>query len=233
MKKYVFANWKANKTLAEVNYWLDNFPNSEEDQQKLAKFEIVLAPPYPLLALAKTIIERRHLSIKLAVQDLSPFGKGSYTGEVAAANLADLNIEYAILGHSERRRFLAESPQLIADKVQQALAYQIQPVLCLDQAYFQEQASFLQQATLQKLLLAYEPLAAIGSGQAESPQQLAAIKQTLQKTYGLVPIIYGGSVNDANVADFLKLCDGVLVGGASLKLIDFIDLLFAASQFDY
>lgn len=230
MKKYIIANWKSNKTLAEVRFWLDNFPHNEESKRALLNLEIIIAPPYPFLALAKEIIERRHLAIKLAVQDLSAFGSGAYTGEVAAFNLQDLSVEYAILGHSERRRFLSENSQLISDKVNEALDWQIKPILCLDQPYFAEQARFFKNNALSQCLLAYEPVSAIGSGQAEAAGNLLKIRQQLAPLYKQNTLIYGGSVNADNVGSYLKVCDGVLLGGASLDLKNFIDLLYSASE---
>jgi len=230
MKKYIIANWKSNKTLAEVAFWLNNFPNNEESSRALLNLEIILAPPYPFLALAKEIIAERQLPIKLAVQDLSPFGSGAYTGEVSAFNLQNLNVEYAILGHSERRRFLAETSQLISDKVSEALSWQIKPILCLDQPYFTEQARFLKNSAIEQCLLAYEPASAIGSGQAENAVDLLKIHKELGVIYQQKTLIYGGSVNADNVGSYLKVCDGVLLGGASLDLNNFVDLLYAASQ---
>ncbi len=230
MKKYIIANWKSHKNLSEVAYWLNNFPNNEESRSALTNLEIVLAPPYPFLALAKEIIESRQLPIKLAVQDLSAFGSGSFTGEVSGHNLQDLHIEYAILGHSERRRFLTETSQLVADKVGEALSWKIKPILCLDKPYFAEQARFLPDMTAEKCFLAYEPVAAIGSGLAEDSGNLLEIRKELTPIYGSKILIYGGSVNADNVGAFLQVCDGVLLGGASLSLNDFVDLLFAASQ---
>lgn len=230
MKKSIIANWKSNKTLSEVAYWLNNFPNNEESQKALDSLEIILAPPYPFLALAKEIIMERQLPIKLAVQDLSAFGSGAYTGEVAAFNLQDLDVQYAILGHSERRRFLAESSQLIADKISEALKFQIKPILCLDKPYFSEQARFLSSESMSACSLAYEPVAAIGSGLIEEAGNLLLIRKELEPLYGSKTLIYGGSVNADNVASFLKVCDGVLVGTASPNLSDFVDLLFAASE---
>jgi triosephosphate isomerase len=230
MKKYIIANWKSNKTLSETQYWLDNFPHDEDSKRALLNLEIILAPPYPFLALAADIISKRHLPIKLAVQNLSAFGSGAYTGEVAAFNLQGLNVEYAILGHSERRRFLQETSQLIADKVQEALACDIRPILCLDQPYLAEQARFLNNHALEKCLLAYEPVAAIGSGQAEEVGHLLDIRQSLAPFYKQNSLIYGGSVNADNVASYLQVCDGVLLGGSSLQLRDFLDLLYAASE---
>lgn len=231
MKKYIIANWKSNKTLSEALFWLNNFPNDKEAKQVLSNFELILAPPYPFLPIAKEIIEKRHLPIKLAVQDLSPFGSGAYTGEVAALNLKDLAVEYAIVGHSERRRFLKESSQMIADKINEALSFQIRPILCLDKPYFAEQARFLNDNALSKSILAYEPVSAIGSGKAEDSGALLEIRKELTPLYDSKTLIYGGSVNSDNVLSFLKVSDGVLLGGASLDLDDFVDLLFAASKF--
>lgn len=230
MKKYIIANWKSNKNLSEVAFWLNNFPNSEDDQKALNALEIILAPPYPFLLLVKDIIEERRLPIKLAVQDLSPFGSGAYTGEVAGFNLQDLHVEYAILGHSERRRFLQESEQLVADKVDEAISWRIKPILCLDEPYFTKQARFLSNEAAKKCLLAYEPITAIGSGQAQDAGSLFDIKKQLSPLYDNKTLIYGGSVNDSNVASYLEVCDGVLLGGASLDLADFTNLLFAASE---
>jgi len=230
MKKYIIANWKSNKTLAEVAFWLNNFPNNEESSKALMNLEIILAPPYPFLALAKEIIVERHLPIKLAVQDLSPFDSGAYTGEVSAFNLQNLNVEYAILGHSERRRFLAESSQLISDKISEALSWQIKPILCLDKPYFVEQARFLKTSVIEKCILAYEPVSAIGSGLAENAGDLLEIRKDLGVIYNQRALIYGGSVNADNVGSYLKVCEGVLLGGSSLGLKDFVDLLYAASE---
>lgn len=230
MKKYIIANWKSNKTPTEASFWLNNFPNNEESRKALLNLEIILAPPYPFLALAKEIIIERKLAIKLAVQDLSAFGSGAYTGEVSAFNLQSLNVEYAILGHSERRRFLAETSQLISDKVNEALSWQIKPILCLDQPYLAEQARFLKNSALEQCLLAYEPVSAIGSGQAEDAGNLLEIRKSLAPLYKQTSLIYGGSVNADNVGSYLKVCDGVLLGGASLDLNNFINLLYSASE---
>lgn len=232
MKKRIIANWKSNKTWSEVTHWLNNFPNDEDSLRTLNSLEIILAPPHPFLALARDIIVERELPIKLAVQDLSAFGSGAYTGEVAAFNLQDLNIEYAILGHSERRRFLQESSQLIADKVAEAVKWQIKPILCLDRPYFAEQAKFLQTTLLEKCLLAYEPVASIGSGQAEDPSKFLEIFKEISSTYEARELIYGGSVNADNVRAYLRVYSGVLLGGASLVLADFLDLLYQAGSAD-
>jgi len=144
--------------------------------------------------------------------------------------LQDFGIEYAILGHSERRRYLAESSQLVADKVAEALKWKIKPILCLDKPYFSEQARFMTSEAMSNCLLAYEPVTAIGSGQAEAAGNLLEIRHELTPLYSAKALIYGGSVNAENVGEYLRVSDGVLLGGAALKLNDFIDLLYAAVE---
>lgn len=229
MQKLILANWKAHKTLSEVAHWLNNFPSDRDSRAQLASLQIVIAPPYPLLALARQLIDERQLPLQLAVQDLSAFGTGAYTGEVAAFNLQGLQVTHALLGHSERRRLLQESEQLVADKVVEAINNGIQPILCLDQPNFQPQAKYLTSDQLAQLVLAYEPVTAIGSGQAENPGDLLAVRQALQPLYGPTSLIYGGSVTADNVGGFLQVCDGVLVGGASLPVREFVNLLYQAS----
>jgi triosephosphate isomerase len=230
MKKYIIANWKSNKNVQELSSWLNNFPTSDEDKKRLSSLEIILALPFPLIPKAKEIIESKNLAISLAVQNLSSFGQGSYTGEISAKNLEFFNIEYVILGHSERRRFLQETSQQIADKVALALEAGFKPILCLDQPYFKEQASLIKKDDLRKCFLAYEPLAAIGSGQAFNLAKLPQVKEELFAIYPENKFIYGGSVDASNVASYLVATDGVLVGGASLDLSTFVDLLYAALQ---
>lgn len=230
MQKLIVANWKANKTLSEVAHWLNNFPSDKDSRSQLSSLQIVLAPPYPFLSLARQLIDERQLPITLAVQDLSAFGSGAYTGEVAAFNLQGLQVTHAILGHSERRRLLQEPDTLIADKITEALRSGIKPILCLDQPNFQSQVKYLSSEQLRQLAIAYEPVSAIGSGQAEDPGDLLLVRQALQRSYGQTPLIYGGSVTADNIAGFLKVCDGVLVGGASLDVHDFVDMLYQASS---
>ena len=231
MKKYIIANWKSNKNIQEMAAWLNNFPDGDENRKRLQPLEIILALPFPFLVTAKEIIDDRSLPIRLAAQNISAFGLGSYTGEVASENLKFLDLEYVILGHSERRRLLKESSQEIADKVSEAIKASFKPILCLDEPYFQEQFELLKKEELKECFLAYEPVSAIGSGQAFDLEQLQLVKERLLNIYPKDnKFIYGGSVNAENVADYLKLSDGVLIGGASLDLKDFVDLLFSSLQ---
>lgn len=211
--------------------WLNNFPDGDENRRRLQPLEIVLALPFPFLVTAKEIIDERNLPIRLAVQNLSAFGSGSYTGEVSAKNLSFLGIDYAVLGHSERRRLLKETSQEVADKVAESVNADFMPVLCLDEPYFQEQFELLKKDDLGECFLAYEPVSAIGSGKAFDLEQLKVVKEKLFTIYPEAnKFIYGGSVKAANVAEYLAVSDGVLVGGASLDLKDFVDLLYASLQ---
>lgn len=231
MKKYIIANWKSNKNIQEMAAWLNNFPDGDENRRRLQPLEIILALPYPFLVTAKEIIDDKNLPISLAVQNISAFGVGSYTGEVAAENLKFLDLSYVILGHSERRRLLKESSQEVADKVSETIKANFKPILCLDEPYFQEQFELLKKDEIKECFLAYEPISAIGSGQAFDLEQLKIVKDKLLEIYPKDnKFIYGGSVNATNVADYLKLSDGVLVGGASLDLTGFIDLLYTSLQ---
>ena len=177
MKKYIIANWKSNKNIQEVSAWLNNFPYGAENKKRLQSLEIILAVPFPFLGMAREIIDEKNLPIRLAVQNLSAFGVGSYTGEVAAKNLDFLGLDYAILGHSERRRFLKESSQEVADKVIEAISSSIMPILCLDEPYFEEQFQLIKKDQITKCFLAYEPVAAIGSGKAFDLEQLQVVKE--------------------------------------------------------
>ena len=162
MQKLLVANWKAHKNIVQVEHWLNNFPKAL--LQDRTDLRLVIAPPYPFLSQMRRLIDRQELPIELAVQDISSFGAGAYTGEVAASNLEFLGVNLAIVGHSERRRLLNESSQEIASKIQQALAAKIEVLLCLDEPDLAEQAKLLTDHERQAVKIAYEPVAAIGSG---------------------------------------------------------------------
>lgn len=228
MKKYIVANWKSYKNPAQASAWLNHWPHQQELRDKLIGLELVLAPAYPLLSAVTTVLEERRLPLRLAVQDVSGFGAGAFTGEVAVENLAGLGVSYALLGHSERRRLLGETPQLIADKVAEAVRGELRPILCMDQPDIAEQAKFLPSQLREQCIVAYEPVAAIGSGQAQNPGDLLQIRELVRQHFQNSPLLYGGSVNADNIAAYLEVCDGALVGTASVEHRDFFDLLYAA-----
>ncbi|MFZ5376697.1 MAG: triose-phosphate isomerase [Patescibacteria group bacterium] len=223
MKKLIIGNWKANKDEVSTSAWFEKFArlaNFDVDQ-----VEVVVAPPFNLLSIARQKIDELALPIKLAVQDLSPMPTGSYTGEVAAGNLHGLRVEYAILGHSERRRYFLETDHLIANKVEMACLANIKPVLCLDEPYLMTQSRAIKKELLPECVVAYEPLSAIGSGDNASISEVTSFKDRLYAVCGEVDFIYGGSVNADNVNQYLLVSRGVLVGGASLDATNFAELI--------
>ena len=225
MQKTILLNWKANKNILEAEHWLKNFPKDFLNNKPDIK--LLIAPPYPFISQMRRLIDHQQLAIGLAVQDISAQKAGAYTGEVVAKNLEFLGVEMAIVGHSERRKLLNESSQLIASKVQRALEADIGVMLCLDEADFPEQAKLLTEKERTKVSVAYEPISAIGSGQAVKPEVVKTFFQKLRQFFPFNPLIYGGSVNPSNIKEFLAISDGVLVSSAALELSDFLVLMRA------
>ncbi|MFH1959467.1 MAG: triose-phosphate isomerase family protein [Patescibacteria group bacterium] len=219
MSKLFVANWKSNKTLEEVRQWMDDFKVELNDDQ-----EIVIAPPYPFLSLVADKIKDLP-GVSLAVQNLSSFPAGSYTGEVCVRNLEGLGVKYAIVGHSERRRYLKESHQDVANKVSQALNNGITPIVCVDRDYMEDQAQLIESDLLSQCVVAYEPLVAIGTGENAPVKEVAKVVKEIKEVFGEVPVLYGGSVSPDNVILYLEITDGVLVGGASLDVGVFAELI--------
>lgn len=234
MSKLIIANWKSNHNLQEALLWLEqvgSFLQQSLNNPNLSELIIVLAPPVSMLSALIQIVKKYNL--QLAVQDLSHYQAGSYTGAVSSKNLQGLDVYYAILGHSERRNYFHETDEIVAQKLQQALQADINPILCLDRPYFVSQQKVLNQVIQDQnklkssLVIAYEPVTAIGSGNNEPIEQVVTAVAELKQLYQQVPVLYGGSVTEENVAQYLQVTDGVLVGGASLAGPSFIKLLQA------
>lgn len=238
----IIANWKAHKSTSAVAGWFRDFREQlnqlrpESAAQVSVARKVVIAPAYFLLSAVATeigqtkalVAERLHAELSLGVQDVSHLGAGSYTGAVAAVHLAGIGVTHAIVGHSERRRYFRETSQDVVGKVDQTLDAGITPVVCVDSAYSQEQITMLQRDWLNRLLFAYEPLAAIGSGKNASINQVKDEVSKIKALAGSVPVLYGGSMNDQNVAEYLLVTDGGLVGTASVEGKSFAELLVAA-----
>lgn len=215
--KYIFANWKSNKNVETANEWLDGF------EKLTTKNEIILCPPFNILGGIYKRAEK--LGFVLGVQDLSPYSAGSYTGEISSVNLEEMDVKYAILGHSERRIHLGEDDILVAKKVDQAVDAKITPVVCVDEGYIESQANAIDDDSLSKCIVAYEPLSAIGTGKEMDVEKVTQVVDRIKKAFGNVKVIYGGSVDETNVISYLRACDGVLVGGASLEVKSFINII--------
>lgn len=220
--KYVIANFKSNKNLSEIRNWRQSF-----EVQEYSNVTTIVAPPLPYLSLFKDE-SRRFL---LAAQDVSPFPMGSYTGAVNAAQLKDFGVTHALVGHSERRRYFHESHQEIANKIQQLLDNEIIPILCIDEEYIAAQSKLLSDTQKNSMLVAYEPLSAIGTGVRPDLGTVQRIIAQIKKHFGEDTItLYGGSVTEQDCREFLIVADGLLVGGASLDAAHFSRIVAAAAN---
>lgn len=234
MKKIIIANWKSFKNTTEVASWFLQFNEILKDKKQiLDKYEVIIAPSYPLLALVKSFIEEYQLLMKIAVQDLSPFTEGAFTGEVCTKNLQDLNVSYAIVGHSERRKNLGETDGLIGKKIVEAVNVGITPILCLDEAYIDSQRAILDEVYSSKIIAAYEPIYAISTtpgAKNADPEQIKVVLAKIKQLFQNIPVTYGGSVDDTNINHYTPITDGVLVGGASLDPVKFANLILNISS---
>ncbi|GIK83593.1 MAG: triosephosphate isomerase [Patescibacteria group bacterium] len=228
MKKLLISNFKSNKSVDESNEWLDELVKTV-DWNSLGNFEVGVAPAFPSVEEFSHRIMEAQVPLKLTTQDLSAYPAGSYTGAVSARNLADLHVKYAIVGHSERRRYFEETSELVAMKVVQALDNHIIPLVCIDEPYLEEQIKLLDTATLSKCVYVYEPLSAIGTGDNVGVGKVAEVFEKITKLCGDVRCMYGGSVTDQNVSEYLLIAHGVLVGSFSLKANDFAKLVATAT----
>lgn len=219
MKKYLVANWKSNKERNTISTWLTTFQGSLISLDQ-AKVQVVIAPPFSLLANLHQEIGQKSKNtinqIALAVQDISPFPAGSYTGAVSITNLVGFDVEFAIVGHSERRRYFHETHQDVANKVARCVEAGITPIVCVDDEYISDQASAIAPEHIEKCIVAYEELGAIGTGHNESAAKVKSVVERIKLVFNQVPVLYGGSVNSSNIEEYISVVDGVLVGTASL-----------------
>ncbi|MGV1048624.1 MAG: triose-phosphate isomerase [Solirubrobacterales bacterium] len=243
---YIAANWKMNKTIAEAAEFVDALlPRIAATQH-----DVVICPPFT--ALQEVVERRRGTAVRVAAQNMHEEGAGAFTGEVSAPMLVELDVEAVILGHSERRQLFGESDEALARKVPAALAAELEPILCVGETeqardggeteavlerQLQADLAAVEPDDLDRVVIAYEPIWAIGSGRTASPEQAqqacAFIRDVLRARGGAadaVRILYGGSVKPANAAELLALpdVDGALVGGAALDAEDFAAIVEAA-----
>ena len=218
--KYIIANWKSNKSQVDVVDGLQQFCKTSFEAHQST---VIIAPSFPFLSQVAQF-SNKVKGVELAVQDLSSYPAGSYTGATSVRNVKDYQVKYAVVGHSERRRYFKETDQEVANKVERCVEADITPIVCVDDDYIFSQASAIKNEYLEKCLVAYEALAAIGSGHSEPVDEVKKAFSKIKQEFGDVPVIYGGSVTQANVSQYLEISDGVLVGGASLKVKSFVDI---------
>ena len=244
----IAGNWKMNTTVGEA---VELVKAMRDKLDKVRSVEKVLCPPFVSLAAAKELL--KGTSIKLGAQNVYFAEKGAYTGEISPLMLADL-CEYVIIGHSERRQYFAESGELINKKIKAALKVNLRPIFCVGERLEQNEAGKTEEVvseqlksalegipSLNGLVIAYEPVWAIGTGKAATGEQanktIAFIRRNLANLYGDkvaqgTRILYGGSVTASNIAEFLRFVDidGGLVGGASLKAAEFTGIVTQTAQ---
>lgn len=244
------ANWKMNLTLSQGEQLLDDILNAGIALN--VHQQAIFAVPFPYLSLASSKVKGRQ-GYAVAAQNCSDKKSGAYTGEVSVEMLRSMGIQYCIIGHSERREYYGEDNQLLAQKLDRCLEAGITPIFCcgepLSVREANDQNGFVQQQLeeslfhlspeqIAKIIVAYEPIWAIGTGKTASTAQAQEMHEHLRslfsEKYGreiaaTIPILYGGSVKAGNAAEIFASpdVDGGLVGGASLVAQDFIEIIKA------
>lgn len=238
----IAGNWKMNNTIAATKALLTDLIPLVKD----AKAEVVVCVPYTDIATAGEII--KGTNIKLGAENVHWAEKGAFTGEISADMLVELGVEYVIIGHSERRQYFGETDQTVNARVKAALAKGLKPIICVGETLEEREGGLVEsvlvrqtteafkdidKSQLGNIVIAYEPVWAIGTGKTATAQDandtIAIIRNTMAKLYckdcaeNKVRIQYGGSMNPKNASELMAMpqIDGGLIGGASLKAVDF------------
>jgi len=249
--KVIAGNWKMNKDLAETSSLINDL--KAKIGTGLGGVEVVICPPFTSLALASELLKGS--PIKLGAQNMYYEDEGAFTGEISPKMLKSAGCTYVILGHSERRQIFGETNELINTKAKKALAAGLLPIICVGETLDEREKNITDQvitaqiknvlkeipaADLEKIIIAYEPVWAIGTGRNATPQQAEDVHRHIRKLIGQLynwtvaeklVIQYGGSVKPDNAAELLKQpdIDGALVGGACLKADSFHLIIDAAN----
>lgn len=250
MRKPIIAgNWKMNKTINEAVELVNGLKRELVD---IVEVDIVVCPPYTALSDVRELL--MDSNITLGAQNLYWEEKGAFTGEVSAQMLQDAGCDYVIIGHSERRKYFSETNETVNKKVKAAIAAGLMPIVCVGEKLEERQAgktftvvkdhvegslAALSKKNMEKLIVAYEPVWAIGTGKNATPQQAEEVHQFIrelladifdEETAKNTRIQYGGSVNPDNIKELMqeKDIDGALVGGASLDIDSFSQIVKGA-----
>lgn len=248
-KKLIAGNWKMNGNLADnvalMGAVVAGLPSAEA--LEAAQVSVLVCVPAPYLAQVAAL----RGPVDLGAQDVSHQKGGAYTGEVSPSMLKDFGTRFVIVGHSERRQNHFETNELVALKAQNALAHGLTPIVCVGETLAQREAGETEAVVkrqlaavihvnghcLTELVVAYEPVWAIGTGKTATPEQAQAVHavirtqlQAASSNAKRIPILYGGSMNASNAAALLAQpdIDGGLIGGAALKAADFLQIVAAA-----
>ncbi len=248
MRKLIVGNWKMNGSLAMNTELLSGVRSGLSG----ISCDLAVCVPFPYLAQCQSLLEET--AVVLGAQDVSSHAVGAYTGQVSTRMLLDFGCRYAIVGHSERREFCGETDDVVADKVQRALAGGLTPILCVGETLEEKEDGRTQEivgdqigAVLKVLddrevsgiVVAYEPVWAIGTGKTPTPEMAEEVHAMIRNLLvsrnaeagSRVRILYGGSMKPSNAAGFLEMpdIDGGLIGGAALKAEDFLAIAKLAS----
>lgn len=251
-QKIVAGNWKMNKTLEEANILASEVLGMVNDEVR-SNAKVIFCVPFPYLLPIKNVLGNQN-RIAVGAQNCSEHESGAYTGEVSAGMLKSMNIPYVILGHSERRQYFGEDGKLLAKKVDIALKHGLTPIFCCGEPLEVREANghealvnkqveeglfHLDAEALKKIVIAYEPVWAIGTGKTATSQQAQDMHKVIrdhiaqkysQAVADSIIILYGGSVNAGNAKELFACpdVDGGLVGGASLKSREFTEVIKGA-----
>lgn len=252
MKQQLIAgNWKMNGSLAANQALVHGIAQGLQAALSGKQAQVAVCVPSAYLSQVQQLTQSS--GIDLGAQDVSAHEQGAYTGEISAAMLKDFAVRFAIVGHSERRQYHAESDELVATKAQRALSAGITPIVCVGETLAEREAGKTEEVVkrqlaavihanghcISEIVVAYEPVWAIGTGKTATPEQAQAVHAVLRAQLQAatphadrVQILYGGSMNAANAAELLSQpdIDGGLIGGAALKPADFLTIIAAAAR---
>jgi triosephosphate isomerase len=251
-KTFIAGNWKMNKDIAGTVDLINALTSqlTSEDTHRV----VVVCPPFTSLVTASSLLKGS--SIKLGAQNMSEHDEGAYTGEVSSGMLKSVGCEYVIVGHSERRLYFGESNQLINLKAKKGIAGGLRPIICIGETLSEREKGITDQVVMtqiagvldglsgrdmDRVVIAYEPVWAIGTGRNATPDQAEEVHRLIRKLITQkfdhsvaenTLILYGGSVKPDNAADLLAQddIDGALVGGACLKAESFLGIIRAAKR---
>ena len=252
MRKHIVAgNWKMNKTFSEADELISDIIEKLETIDLDRNTQLIVCPPFPYLEMTSDYSDDSYFLV--GAQNVSDQESGAYTGEVSAAMLESMELDYCIVGHSERRAYYHETDAIVAAKVNQLLKHNLKPIVCVGEVLEEREAGkqfevvekqvreglfHLSAEDFGKIVIAYEPVWAIGTGKTATPEQAqemhAHIRSLIAKQYGQAvadetSILYGGSCKPSNAKELFANpdVDGGLIGGASLKADDFIGIATA------
>lgn len=249
-KKIVAGNWKMYNNKTETFELISQL--KERLVGNTPDVEIVICPPFTSIELAGELI--KNSPIRLGAQNMHSEIEGAYTGEISAKMLKSFGVEYVILGHSERRTYFKESDEFINQKIKRAIEFDLKPIFCLGETLEEREGEKtfevverqltnglfgITRLDLEKIVIAYEPVWAIGTGKTATPEQAQEVQAFLRRKIAQlydteianeIKILYGGSVKPENARDLFKQpdIDGGLIGGACLKADSFYQIILAA-----